>query len=715
MNNTHEERVNELLKEMTLREKAGQLAMIEIHRLDRKLWNADEFPPEWLLSPVDPCEEGIENVIARYGVGALLSGGSSKIMEDHPEGWADFLNRLQESARKTRLGIPLFYGVDAVHGVSFLKGSAVYPHNLGIAAAFNPDIARAAGRQTAAELAALGMNWAFAPTVDVARDPRWGRTYETLSEDPFLASCIGSAMIEGLQESGEVMACAKHFIGYSNSNNGRDRAPADISERTLREVHLPAFRSAVKSGVGSVMFSSGETNGVPCHASHRLGTRLLREEMGFEGIAVSDWEDIQRLVWFHHVAPDFDSAVERAYLCGLDVYMATTDLGFIDRLVYLVEQGRVSQERLDEAVRRVLRAKFALGLFDRHICSPAIAKRDIGSFRSRELALQAAREGTVLLKNEDILPLTKQVKSILVAGSAADSRAVFCGGWTIQWQGALESELEGVKTLSEALQERLPDTKIIRVNESDAPETIREAAASASLAVVAISEPSHAEGHGDLPDLEISYSQKEMIKLIAQCDIPVILTGIVGRALILKEIEPLTRAILWSFLPGTEGASAIADILVGCYNPCGRLPLSFPREVGQLPVFYNGRGNALYDPLYPFGFGLSYTRFEYTGLEIHGTRIAGLECSVLIKNTGKMPGEETVLLFTSADISPVVRPAKELKAFGKLHLAPGEEKRVTLSVSSSDLRYLNEELIEVEECGTLKILVGPLEGEVKLF
>jgi beta-glucosidase len=421
-----EARAEDLLARMTLEEKVGQMTQVNVTRLMGS--------GEWDRGPLN--EAWLEHIFAKLHVGSILSGGGAAPLPNTPRAWAEMTNELQRHALEhSRLGIPLIYGVDAVHGHNNVLGATIYPHNLGLAATWNPELAERIAFATARDVRATGIHWNFAPVADLGRDPRWGRFYETFGEDPLLAGALVAASVRGL-ENGSVAATVKHFLGYGAPNAGRDRAPAFIPNRLLFELHLPPFAAGFEAGARTVMVNSGAVNGVPAHASRHLLTELLRGKLGFGGVVVSDWSDIHKLVTVHGVARDFAHAVEMSIGAGVDMYMVPYDAQtFTATLLELVRAGRVSEARIDEAAGRILTLKFALGLFEQPYVDAAEAERIIVE-QDRALAYEAAVQSITLLENDGVLPLGEGARRILVTGPSADSVANQMGGWTIGWQGA---------------------------------------------------------------------------------------------------------------------------------------------------------------------------------------------------------------------------------------------------------------------------------------
>ena len=702
-----ERRVADLLHRMTLAEKIGQMTQLELGMFVEDQRNRE-------LS-----QGKIDLYIGHYGIGSVLSGGGSAPKENNASEWVKTINRLQKAAAQTRLGIPILYGIDAVHGHNNVIGAVIYPHNLGLAATWNTDLAEKIGEMTARDVRATAVNWTFAPVLDVARDIRWGRIYETFGEDPYLVSRMGEAVVRGLQKDNLIIACAKHYMGYSGAYNGKDRNPTDVSERTLREVFLPPFAAAVKAGVGSIMVNSGEVNGIPVHASYDLLTAILRKELKFGGFSVTDWDDIRKLYSYHKTAETYKEAIYQAIMAGIDMGMVPFDAGYCDLLIDLVEEGRIPLKRINEAVRRILTVKFKLGLFENRYIDEE-ATKVIGDRASRNLALQAARQSITLLQNNNnILPLSKEIKNIMLTGPAADGLSMLCGGWTIGWQGASERDLAKMgPTLMAALRAKLPmETNLNYIRSFSLKnqiylEKLKEACAAADVCIVALGEKPYAEGGGDANNVKLPADQVELVKLIASYGKPIVVVLVSGRPLILTDIIDSTAAIIWAYLPGTAGGEAIADVLTGAYNPSGKLPITIPRDQGQLPLWYNCKSTVDYKPLFSFGYGLSYTKFTYSNLkkksEYQPTE--DIVLSIDVKNAGPVAGDEVVILYIG-DLFRTVTPArKEVKGFTRISLEPGQEKTVTFKITREDLKFYNAKMQKVFEPGEFYVEIGDEQG-----
>jgi beta-glucosidase len=581
-----DDQVDELLARMTLDEKVGQMTQPD---------------QEYLEDP---------DHIRYYMMGSVLSGGGSDPVTNSFEDWRALYENYQAKALETRLGIPLLYGVDAVHGHSNVIGAVVFPHNIGLGATRNAELVEEISRITAKEIKATGMNWDFAPCVAVARDDRWGRTYEAYAEEPTLVAELGAAAVRGLQgddlsDPERILACAKHFVGDGGTvmNTGvtlpdgvtypLDRGDVQLSEEELRRLHMEGYVTAIEAGVGTIMPSYSSWNGVKCSGSRRLLTEIVKEELGFEGFLISDYRAIDEL------PGDYRSDIEQSINAGMDMVMVPDRYAlFFDTLKELVEEGAIPMERIDDAVRRILRVKFAAGLFEED-WSPTADRSLAATFGSEEhrtVARQAVRESLVLLENEDdLLPLAKNVRRIHVVGPGADDIGMQSGGWTIEWRGEMGSITEGT-TILQAIQNAVSEgTEVTHSLDGTGAE-------GADAVVVVVGERPYAEMHGDDLKLELSDEDQAVVANAAAAGVPMVTLLISGRPMIVHEALEASDAFAAVWLPGTEG-DGIADILFGDYAPTGKLSFSWPRSVDQHPI---NVGDEDYDPLFAFGYGLSW-------------------------------------------------------------------------------------------------------------
>ena len=580
---SYDAQVKDLLSQMTLEEKIGQMIQVD---------------QEHLQDPVD---------IEKYCLGSLLSGGSSDPKAGNSlQAWTDMYDGYQRHALKTRLGIPILYGVDAVHGHNNVLGAVIFPHNIGLGCTRDPALVERIGRITALEMRATGIQWTFAPCVTVPRDERWGRTYEGFSEDPKLVKILGEASVRGLQDDLSsplsVLACAKHYVGDGGTtavSRGRrgirlDQGDTQIDEKTLRQIHLPPYVAAVKAGVGTIMPSYSSWNGLKCSASHRLLTEILKQELGFEGFLISDYRAIDQ------VDRNYKTAIGISINAGMDMGMIPSKYKeFSTYLKELVEEGVVPMSRIDDAVTRILRVKCAMGLLDKNR-SP-FADRSLqekfGSEEHRQVARQAVRQSLVLLKNEGkVLPVSKQLSRIHVAGKNADNLGNQCGGWTIDWQGRSGQVTTGGTTVLTAIKNTVSENTEVSFSIDGT------GAAGADIGIVVIGETPYAEGRGDSADLAIDEADIEAVKNVKGAGIPVIVILISGRPMIINDILDKADAFIAAWLPGTEG-QGVADVLFGDFRPTGKLSFTWPRSINQIPI---NIGDSDYDPLFAFGFGLTY-------------------------------------------------------------------------------------------------------------
>jgi beta-glucosidase len=568
-------RVEALLQQMTLDEKVGQMTQVDMDALKDK------------------------EHIRQYALGSMLSGGNSAPRDNTARGWAKAYDEYQTWALKTRLRIPLLYGIDAVHGNNHLDGAVVFPHNIGLGATRSPQLVEQAARVTALEVKGTGIGWAFAPCIAVVRNERWGRTYESFGESPEVVAPLGVAAVRGLQgqdlaDPASVLACAKHFLGDGGTTDGIDQGNTECDEATLRKIHLPGYIEAIKAGVESIMVSYSSWNGVKMSANKHLLTDVLKGELGYKGFLISDWAAIDE------ISTDYSHDIEVSINAGLDMVMIPYGPGkknnyleFIADLKQLAADGRIPMSRIDDAVRRILRVKFEMGLFERPFTDPALTAQ-VGSAEHHEVARQCVRASLVLLKNQNhVLPLDKHVKQLAVVGRAADDLGIQCGGWTIDWQGKAGHVTSGGTTILEAIRKTVaPGAKVTFSRDGSGLD-------GADAVIVVVGEMPYAEMHGDSADLSLPAADAKKIHRAKLAGVPVITILISGRPMILGASLDESDAFLAAWLPGTEG-QGIADVLFGDYHPTGKLPRHWPRNMEQAAT--PGAG----EPLFPYGFGLSY-------------------------------------------------------------------------------------------------------------
>ncbi|MEM6966138.1 MAG: glycoside hydrolase family 3 N-terminal domain-containing protein [Bacteroidota bacterium] len=718
-------RVKAIMSKMELIDKVGEMTQLSIDMLS-------VGEPYQLKEPHELDEEKLRKVLVDFRVGSILNIGKHAFTRAE---WHNIIGRIQAIATKEKpTGIPVLYGIDAIHGMNYTTDGTLFPQQINLAATWNPDYAKTTGAITAYECRASAIPWNFSPVLDIGREVRWPRFWETFGEDPVLATAMGTAMIEGYQgddinDPNKVAACMKHFIGYSGPRSGKDRTQALIPERQLREYYLPTFKAAVDMGAATIMINSGEMNGIPVHANPKILIDLLRNELGFTGLAVSDWEDIRYLFERHRIAKDYKEAVKIAINAGIDMSMVPVDLEFPVLLKELVEEGEVPLSRIDEAVERIIRLKVQLGLFE----NPTTPKDGYPKFASPEhtqASLEAATASIVLLKNENAtLPLNPNTK-LLVTGPTANSILAINGGWSRTWQGTdLQYHSSEKKTILAALEDKLGKDKVKYVEGTSIEEAIniRKAATVAKTTdavVVCLGEMPYTEKVGDIDFLLLPQAQRDLVKAVAKAGKPVILVMVGGRPRLFNEVEPLCDAIFNAMLPGDEGGVAFANLLLGEANPSGKLPFTYPKFDNTL-VPYDHRGTDLvkkdfsmnaFDPQYEFGHGLSYTSFEYSnlGMPQQFDFENPVEISVEVKNTGAVAGSEVVQLYIADKVASITPSVKRLRGFDKINLRTGESKKVTFSITAKDLAFIGLDNEWITEPGEFEVSIGNQKGTMVL-
>ncbi|RFM31581.1 glycoside hydrolase family 3 N-terminal domain-containing protein [Chitinophaga silvisoli] len=721
---TIDQKVEALLAKMTLEEKAGQMTQISVEAFLKTTNGVLNEPHEFDMAK-------LELAIKKYKVGSILNvGGNAQTVEV----WRKRIETIQQLALQERLKIPVLYGVDAIRGNNYTLNSVMFPQQIAQAASFNPAMAKKAAAVTAYETRASFIPWNFSPVLDLGRQPVWPRIWETYGEDPYLVAEMGKAVVQGYQgddvvtDKYHVAACLKHYMGYSMPLSGHDRTPAWIPERELREYFLPQFAAAVKAGAKSVMVNSAEINGVPVHANKHILTDILKGELGFKGLVVSDWQDIQYLYQRHRVAKDNKEAVMIAINAGIDMSMVPTDFTFTEALIALAKEGKIPMTRIDDAVRRILRVKYETGLFE----NPVGAAKDYPLFNSaahNQLNYDLTAECITLLKNtNNILPLA-QGKKILVTGPSANSMRSLNGGWSRIWQGTTSDETEKEKnTILEAVQHVFGAGNVEYSAGADFDKVldVRDAVAKAAnvdVIVLCIGETSYTETPGNIGDLRISDAQIELAKALAGTGKPIVYVLTEGRPRIISAIEPLSAAVIHAYLAGNEGGNVIADVLAGKVNPSGKLPYTYPRSTNSLVNYYHKYTETLqfdetagYNPQWEFGFGLSYTQFGYTNLKLSSATLkdgAPITVTVDVTNTGKVAGKETVLMYVSDEVASITPEVKRLRGFEKIELQPGQMKTVTFKIDKDRLSFINGQLQRVTEAGDFTMSVGGLKAGFK--
>ena len=714
-----EKRVDDLLNKMSIEEKAGQMTQVTI----------DLILKDNSTTEID--EEKLRYAIKEKKVGSILN------VKGHAyslELWHHIITSIQDIAiKETGHGIPVIYGIDAIHGANYIKDATLFPHNIGMGAARDKDLVAEAARITALETRASGVRWNFDPTLGVGRQPLWSRFEETFGEDTYLASALGASVIkayegDALHSPYQVASCMKHYLAYSNPRSGKDRTPAYIPEIELRENYLPPFEAAIKAGTSTVMINSGEVNGVPVHANKYYLTDILRDELGFEGVAVSDWEDIIRLKTRMNVASSLKEAVRMSVEAGLDMSMTPYDFTFRDLLIELVEEGSISEERLDESVSRILKLKMKLGLFENPYPEAEI-RNEFGKDSYQEVALNAALHSITLLKNKkNTLPLKKGTK-ILLAGPSANEVTSLHSSWSFTWQGNVaEHYPTSYKTIKGAFEDKFGTENVQCYSQSnyENPDNfdvakLNKASQSADVIVLCLGEKAYAESPGIINSLDLEKNQLDLAKAAIATGKPVVLVLVEGRPRVIREIEADLSAVVQAYRPGSQGGQALAEIFAGDFSPVGILPYTYPKNSGDILMYDHKFTESIrepapgvfdhggYDPQYAFGHGLSYTTFDYNNLKVNRKEFTGnqeVEISLEVKNTGKVGGHHIVEWY-SQDIYASVTPSlKKLRGFQKIYLKPGQSKTVKFTFTESDLSFVNAQFKRVTETGLFKIHVG---------
>ena len=735
-----EKRVDSVMSNLTLEEKVGQMAQYTLDVIGK------EVSPNQSVDPFEFDPAKLDTILGMYKVGSILNTTNNKAQTT--EMWSYIIKTIQDRAiRET--GIPVLFGIDAIHGTNYTAGATLFPQGVGMGATFNTALMEEGSRISAYETRASNIPYTFAPTMDLIRDQRWSRHWESYSEDTYLTAQMALASLKGFQGDdynnigkNHVAVSLKHYMGYGVPVSGKDRTPAIISESDLREKFFEPFRQAIEAGALSVMINSGHINGVSTHADHRLLTEWVKEDLNYDGVLITDWNDVENLAFRDHIASDFKDAIRISINAGIDLVMVPYNKNFCNDLIALVKEGKVKQERIDDAVRRVLRMKFRLGLFEKPYWDKA-EYPEFGSAAHEAEAKKAADESITLLKNENnILPI-KQGARILVTGPNANSMRTLNGGWSYSWQGE-KTELfaEKYNTIFEALKNKFGEGNVKHVPgveykmdgqyfEENPPQigAAISAASGVDYIVLCVGENSYCETPGNLDELTLSENQTALAKALLKTGKPVILVLNEGRPRLIRSIEPETKAVIQLYLPGNYGADALADILTGEVNPSGKLPYTYPKfEQGLITYDHKpsqnieGKMEGAYDygaqtsVQYPFGFGLSYTTFEYTNLAVDKKEFKSgdsIQISIDVKNTGNVAGKESVLLFSSDLVASVTPDVRRLRAFDKVMLNPGETKTVKLKLAANDLAFVNDRGKWTLEAGDFRLQAGNLTDNIK--
>jgi beta-glucosidase len=721
-NDSAKSKAQALLSQMTLEEKAGQMTQLTIEMISKGEGFNLEKP-----HALDTAK--LQNVIVNLGIGSILNVGGHTYDVNH---WNEIITSIEKYSQKSRLKIPVLYGIDAIHGANYTVGATLYPQQIGLAATFNPEMAYKMAQFVANDVRGSGIPWNFSPVLDVGRNPMWPRFWETFGEDPFLVSQMGVAIVNGYQNTNNgtvkpFAACLKHYVAYSNPQSGHDRTPAYIPERQLREIYLLPFAKAIAAGAKTIMINSGEWNGEPVHASKFLLQTVLRNELKFEGITVTDWEDIKNLTERHKVAETYKEAVALAINAGIDLAMVPLDLDFTKYMIENVNEGKIKKERIDEAVLRILTLKYELGLFDSSISNPENFKEP-EQIESKKLSYELACQSITLLKNEgNILPFSSAEK-ILVTGPNADYINALNGGWSHTWQGRDTNYNPKVITFINAMKSVFENGNVSYLKGNTYTQNLPEnvllnAAQNVNTVVLCLGEDTYTEKPGDINDLELDEAQQNLIKIYKKAGKKVVVVLLEGRPRTFAKTEPLCDAILDAYLPGNEGALAIADIMVGKVNPSGKLPFTFPRFAGVHTTYDCKYTETLnndfkpigFDPLFHFGHGLSYSNFTYRNIKIENRDVTvkdTISISIQLNNTSAIVGSETVMVFASDVYASITPSVKRLRAFKRIPMNKNESKEVQFKIAVSDLAFVGLDNKFIVEPGKFYFSIANLKDSI---
>ena len=729
-----EAQVEQTLKKLTLEEKIGQMM-----ELVTDLFGANDKNGVFYID-----EHKTDSILSRYKIGSILNAPNT--CAPTAKQWEKYISQIQKISMK-RIGIPCVFGLDQNHGSTYTQGGTLFPQNINVAATFNREIARRSAEATAYETRAVSVPWTYSPTVDLGRDARWPRIWENFGEDCYLSSEMGKAMVYGFQgedpnniDQYHIATSMKHFMGYGVPWTGKDRTPAYISPADLREKHFAPFLAGLQAGALTVMVNSASVNGMPMHANKDILTGWLKEETGWDGVLITDWADINNLYTREMVAKDKKDALRIAINAGIDMIMEPYSCDACGYLVELVKEGKIPMSRIDDACRRVLRMKYRLDLFK----NPTQKLKNYPKFGGKEfakLALEGATESMVLLKNEgNILPL-QHGKKILLTGPNANQMRCLDGGWSYTWQGHRADEFAGkYNTIYEAFCNEYGKENVIlnqgvtynekgKYWEENEPQIqgAVDAAKDADVIVACIGENSYTETPGNLTDLWLSENQRNLVKALAQTGKPVILVLNEGRPRLIADIEPLAQGIINILIPGNMGGDALANLVSGKSNFSGKMPYTYPKEINSLANYDFKKSeevgtmegaydyNAKITQQWGFGYGLSYTSYKYSNLKVsqsdfrHGDII---KVSVDVKNTGKVAGKESVLLFSSDLIASMVPDGRRLRAFDKIELLPGETKTVTFDLKADDLAFVGWDGKWRLEEGDFKLMIADQSADI---
>lgn len=729
-----EAKVDQTLKKLTLEEKVGQMMEVVIDLIGANDKNGVFY--------ID--EHKADSIFTHYKIGSILNAPNT--CAPTAQQWEKYMAQIQKLSMK-RMGVPCIFGLDQNHGSTYTQGGTLFPQNINVAATFNREIARRSAEATAYETRAVSVPWTYSPTVDLGRDARWPRIWENFGEDCYLSSEMGKAMVYGFQgedpnhiDQYHIATSMKHFMGYGVPWTGKDRTPAYISPADLREKHFAPFLAGIQAGALSVMVNSASVNGMPMHANKEILTHWLKEQTGWDGVLITDWADVNNLYTREMVAKDKKDALRIAINAGIDMVMEPYSCDACGYIIELVNEGKIPMSRIDDACRRVLRMKYRLGLFE-HPTQKLKNYPLFGGEQFAQLALKGATESMVLLKNNNnILPLQKG-KKILLTGPNANQMRCLDGGWSYTWQGNRTDEFAGkYNTIYEALcneygKENIVLNQGVTYNEAgkyweeNEPQIAAavEAAKHVDVVVACIGENSYTETPGNLTDLWLSENQRNLVKALATTGKPIILVLNEGRPRLIADIEPLAQGVVDILIPGNYGGDALAQLLSGKANFSGKMPYTYPKEINSLANYDFKKSeevgtmtgaydyNAKITQQWGFGQGLSYTTYQYSNLKVDKATFAHddvIRVSVEVKNTGKVAGKESVLLFSSDLMASMVPDGRRLRAFDKVALQPGESKTVTFDLKANDLAFVGWDGKWILEEGDFKLMVADQQATI---
>jgi beta-glucosidase len=714
-----------IIKQMTIEEKVGQMTQLNLDVVG-------EGGIYKLVEPhhLDPVK--LREALVKYHVGSILNCGGHAYPRKQ---WLEIIGGIQKVATtETRLKIPIVYGIDAIHGANYVSGSTLFPQQIAQAATFNPDLTFKASEITAYETRSAGMTWNFSPVLDIARNPLWSRVFETYGEDALVSARFGEAAIRGYQGSTSpidnlhVAACMKHFLAYGGARTGKDRTPVYLSDIQLREIYLPSFQKAIETGALTVMINSGEINGIPVHADRKILTGLLRDELKFEGVAVTDWEDVMKLLLNHKVAPNLKEATFMAVEAGIDMCMVPNDYDFTKLLIELVKEGRIAETRLDLSVRRILKLKQKLGILKSYSLPKEKDFEKFASAEHRMAARKTAEESITLLENRNqTLPL-KANQKIFVTGPAANSLSMLNGAWTRTWQGVDTIwDDQSNNTILEAMRAVSSNVTYAPGCGIDTELNLTEAlnmARQSDVIVACMGEKPSTEKPGDINDLSLSSAQLDYLNTLLASGRPVVLVLVENRPRLVSEVADRCAAVIMAYQPGDTGGDVLADVLMGKVNPSGKLPITYPRYNHSLiwydhkytETFDENYGNKAFNPQWEFGHGLSYSDIVYSDLSVSQSTLTGdekISVQVKITNNSDREARESVLLFSRDHFASVTPSVKKLRDFTKITLKPRESKTVSFSLTANDLSFVGANGKWITEPGDFDLMIGKLSTTLK--